>query len=95
MARSQPDPAAPDDRPHHDQRAGQELPDIRDRIGDLEAAAERLAAVLRSLADRYVQACLTGTVSDTRRAIAEELAGAFHTLAGALGSRPGPGGDNP
>jgi hypothetical protein len=48
-----------------------------------------LAAVFRELADRYVQVSLTGEVNDVHRAIAEELAGAFHTLAGALGSRRG------
>lgn len=66
-----------------------ELDSALDRIAALEAANTLLADVLRQLADRYTQVCLTGEITDTYRTIAEELAGAFHTLAGALGSRRG------
>jgi hypothetical protein len=61
-------------------RVPAELADATAHIRELEAVAERLATVRRSLADRYTQICLTGAASDTHRAIAGELAGAFHTL---------------
>lgn len=65
---------------------------------DARPAAE-LAAVLRQLAGRYTTAALTDEASDLHRAIAAELAAAFHGLAGALGSRQADDGqageDNP
>jgi hypothetical protein len=70
-----------------------DLSDARSRIYDLEAINEALSAVFRQLADGYVQVCSAGMASDAHVTIAEELAGAFHTLAGALGTgteEPGP-----
>jgi hypothetical protein len=68
--------------------------------GDTEDPAYRdarptaeLAAILHQLAHGYTSAALAGEASDVHRAIAEELAGAFHTLAGALGSRRAPDGE--
>jgi hypothetical protein len=56
-------------------------------------AAGELAAALRQVADRYTTAALTDEASDIYRAVAGELASAFHTLAGALGSRRAPYGE--
>lgn len=69
--------------------ARRELDGALSQIRDLEAANTELAEVLRQVADRYTQAYLTGEVGDAHRAIADELAAAFHTLAGALGSKRG------
>jgi len=68
---------------------GLDLSEAQGRIHALEAANERLTAVLTSLASGYTGMAITGEASDTRRAIAEELSGVFHVLAGALRSGPG------
>ena len=68
--------------------AEQDLSDARVRIRALEAANTQLAAAMTTLADAYVQVCLTGMASETYVAIAEELSGVFHGLADVLGTPP-------